>query len=261
MVFNILNGDVATLVTDIGIANTNNQPDTFNLATNGTYTISAANNGTFGGNGLPVLLLDTASALNTVTFNGNGATITRSGAASFRFFQLGQSGFNGPPVTFNNLTLSNGDPNAPGGAIAVLGGTATLSELHSLRKYGSEWQCVWWGHRRQKPVRYGPAEPVQLNPQRQQGILWRSDLRLLRHVREHQRLHSLKQYGQQIRRCDLQRSNAQHRHQHGDRKHVLWTKGRRWHTRIQRIRHLLQHDLQHQHCEIYIEYCLRRRST
>src|SRR5437899_9181705 len=83
--FNIANGDVAGLISAINTANSNNQDDTINLASNSDYVLTAPDNGS---NGLPVIGIDNA---HNLTINGNGATIRRSsasGTAEFRIFQM-----------------------------------------------------------------------------------------------------------------------------------------------------------------------------
>jgi hypothetical protein len=77
--FNVANGDVAGLIAAINAANTSPAPNTINLASGGTYTLTAVDNGV---NGLPAIT-------NPMTINGNGATIQRSSAAgtpNFRIF-------------------------------------------------------------------------------------------------------------------------------------------------------------------------------
>jgi len=118
---------VAQLIADINTANTNNEADVINLAAGSTYPLTAVNNTSARGpNGLPVLLPDNGNAL---VFNGNGATLIRAnGSPNFRFFQI-----EGGDITFNDLTLKNGNPAASlppagnGGAISQFGGTVTLN--------------------------------------------------------------------------------------------------------------------------------------
>jgi autotransporter family porin len=107
-------GDVPGLV----LAITNAAPgDTINLAAGCTYTLTTSDNpgSGSGSNGLPVIK-------KTLTIAGNGATITRSAATQFRFFEVSIGG----SLTLDQLTLSNGSPNGPpgvtrGGAIFVKG--------------------------------------------------------------------------------------------------------------------------------------------
>src|SRR5437016_690758 len=70
--FTIADGDVAALKMAIATANSNNADDTINLAANGHYMLTAADNTTNGANGLPVITSDSGHKL---TINGNGATI------------------------------------------------------------------------------------------------------------------------------------------------------------------------------------------
>ena len=126
-VFIIANGDVAALKNAIAQSNTNKDEDTINLAANGTYTLTAADNSDAdGGNGLPVMIRDFFGPSITfgLTINGNGATIQRSSAADFRIFKIDFRA----RVTINNLTISNGNANNPGGGgIYNNQGTFTLN--------------------------------------------------------------------------------------------------------------------------------------
>jgi hypothetical protein len=108
----LADGDVAGLIAAINAANTNHESDVINLAANGTYTLTAANNATNGGNGLPVVLDDVIGP--DLTIHGNGATIQRSAnAPSFRFLQVNAS------VTLDNITFKGGSSPELGGAIRV----------------------------------------------------------------------------------------------------------------------------------------------
>lgn len=119
--FTVANGDIAGLTTAITSANGNGQDDTIELATSGTYTLTARNNGL---NGLPQVTPDGGHKL---TIHGNGATIERSSAAgipAFRFLYV-QSGAN---LTLSGLILSNGGfGNFHGGAIYNDGETADVT--------------------------------------------------------------------------------------------------------------------------------------
>ena len=100
--FNIPNGDVAGLIAAINAANANPGADIINLATSGTYTLTAVDNtGYYGPTGLPVIV-------SPITINGNGATIRRTSAPStpdFRIFLVS----NGPArLTLNGLTVEGG---------------------------------------------------------------------------------------------------------------------------------------------------------
>lgn len=118
--FNIPNGDVAALKTAITTANGNEEADTINLASNGTYTLSTVDNSRFGATGLPVIDDDADGA--DVVFNGNGATLQRSdadGTPTFRLLAVGAFA----EVAFNNVKFTKGAGTAtqsvsvPGGAI------------------------------------------------------------------------------------------------------------------------------------------------
>src|SRR5262249_16268175 len=88
-VFNVMNGDVTTLIANITTANSNGEADTINLAAGGLYILSAVDNSTVGNSGLPVILADSSNAL---IINGNGATLQRDragGTPAFRFASIG----------------------------------------------------------------------------------------------------------------------------------------------------------------------------
>jgi hypothetical protein len=94
---------------------------TVTLASKCTYTLTARNNTTDGGTGLPVIK-------GNVTVQGSGATITRSTAAAtpaFRIFDVASGG----TLHLSNLTLSHGLANdgANGGGAIDAHGTLTVS--------------------------------------------------------------------------------------------------------------------------------------
>jgi hypothetical protein len=103
---------VAGLTAAITTANGTPGGGTVTLPTGCVYTLTATNNSTDGGTGLPVIT-------GKVTVQGNGATITRStasGTPAFRIFDVATAG----SLTLNSLTLSNGLANngvQGGGAI------------------------------------------------------------------------------------------------------------------------------------------------
>ena len=110
-VFNVANGDVATLIADITLANANNQADTINLAAGGTYNLTTAIVTGTGNNGLPIVTPDTANPANTLTIEGNGATIQRTGVGTLRILQI--TGV----LNLDQVTISNGIANdGQGGA-------------------------------------------------------------------------------------------------------------------------------------------------
>lgn len=96
----------AMLQTAVANANTAGG-GTLNLSSGCTYTLTAP---AVGENGLVVITAP-------IRINGNRATITRSSASAFRFFQVGASG----NLTLEALTLSNGRA-SNGGAIFVNNG-------------------------------------------------------------------------------------------------------------------------------------------
>ena len=105
-VFNIADGDVAGLVAAINTANGNGEADTINLASGGTYTLTAIDNA---GNGLPIIT-------SAITINGNGAVVGRSSAAGtpdFRVFNIATSG----EVALQDVTVAGGRLFDSGGGI------------------------------------------------------------------------------------------------------------------------------------------------
>ncbi len=132
-VFNVPAGDVATLITDINIANGNGQSNTINL-TASTYPLTQINNYWYGPDGLPAID-------SNLTIHGNGAVILRDGfAPDFRLFYV-SGGMELPPgrLTMDNVTLEGGiakggDSNLGGGGLGAGGaifnqGTLLLTGL------------------------------------------------------------------------------------------------------------------------------------
>jgi Ricin-type beta-trefoil lectin domain len=108
----------ASLVSAISTANTTAADDSLSLTSGCVYSLTAANNGTDGGNGLPVVT-------GQVSIAGNGATITRSATAAFRLFDVASGG----SLTLNGLTLSNGlaDDGTNGGGGILSHGPLTVT--------------------------------------------------------------------------------------------------------------------------------------
>jgi CSLREA domain-containing protein len=116
----IPDGDVTSLQDAITCANETTGDDTINLTSGGTYTVTSAANGS---NGLPQVGHATINE-GTLTINGNGAIITRSSAATFRFFEV----LAGANLKLDSVKLTNGGGASGGGAIDVnSGGTMTLT--------------------------------------------------------------------------------------------------------------------------------------
>ena len=135
-IYDIADGDVAGLVAAINAANTDNQPDTINLAAGGTYTFTTRADDSLGGNALPQVALDGGISSNFLTINGNGATVQRSSADGFRFMKIGPStpGGGAADVNINDLTvtgfsaLTPTDASTPaGGALFVNGANVHLT--------------------------------------------------------------------------------------------------------------------------------------
>ncbi|MEW6365301.1 MAG: choice-of-anchor Q domain-containing protein [Acidobacteriota bacterium] len=134
--FNIADGDVAGLVAAVNTANANNQPDVIHLAAGGTYTLTVIQETNDGGNGLPVIMLDTSTA-NTLTIEGHGATLMRSadgGTPSFRILKQGNGA-----LILNDLTVAGGFTPHEGGIFHLSSGITsiqrcTLTGSHSDNK-------------------------------------------------------------------------------------------------------------------------------
>jgi uncharacterized repeat protein (TIGR01451 family) len=128
--FNINDGDVAAFIAAINASNANDEPDTINLAVNGTYTFTAAVDPVFGGSALPAIVSTHSDASDVITINGNGSTLTRSTAAgtpAFRFFRVNGS-VTAATLNLNDLTVTNGDAGSNrGGAALLTGGNAAFT--------------------------------------------------------------------------------------------------------------------------------------
>src|SRR4051812_41035779 len=112
-IFNIPDGDVVALKNAMTTANGNDEADTINLALNGDYVLTTADNTLNGPNGLP-LVDDDVQGLD-LTINGNGATIRRSTAAGTPVFRILQLNFEAA-LSCDSLTIQNGlldDPTFP----------------------------------------------------------------------------------------------------------------------------------------------------
>ena len=134
-IFNIADGDVATLKAAIIISNTNGENDIINLAMSGEYVLETVDNtGGAGDNGLPVVQSDSSHSL---IVEGNSATIKRRytpAPPDFRIFMVGL----GANVTFRSLTLDGGQPDHP-----VAGAGAALFSNHATVVFES---CVLKNH-------------------------------------------------------------------------------------------------------------------
>jgi len=127
--FAVRDGDVAGLIRAITQANDENAypgPDTIDLSEEGTYTLSAVVDETFGATGLPAIT-------SQITINGSGATIKRSeaeGTPRFRILLVTDEGF----LELNHVTIVNGDisgsrfgPFGDGGGLLNTGGVVHIS--------------------------------------------------------------------------------------------------------------------------------------
>jgi CHRD domain-containing protein len=93
-----------------------------NLDSGCTYSLTSADNSTFGKTGLPVVV-------TSVTINGKGATIAGN-SSNFRIVAI--DGSSGGALTLNGVTITGGKAAGPmlagaGGGIANVGGTLTLN--------------------------------------------------------------------------------------------------------------------------------------
>ena len=122
--YTVAAGDTADLIFAINCAN-NNGPalgDEIVLG-GGVYTLTAADNLTNGGNGLPVIV-DVATG-GDLRITGSGAVIERAASGSpglFRLFEIASGG----DLSLDNLTIRNGDTADAGGGI-LNNGTLTVT--------------------------------------------------------------------------------------------------------------------------------------
>jgi hypothetical protein len=145
-------GDVASLVTDIGTANSVGGSNTIVLGAGCIYTLTGVDNNWYGPNGLPVIA-------SNLTIEGNGSTIARAAsAAKFRLLVVGADpaspstiNYSSPGagnLTVRDVTLSDGfaqggDSNGGGGGAGMGGaifnqGTVTIinSTLTANKAHG-----------------------------------------------------------------------------------------------------------------------------
>jgi hypothetical protein len=99
---NFTAASVSDLIADINAANAAGGANTIALVSGTTYNLTAADNATDGGNGLPVI-----AANDSLTILGNGDTVQRSAASgtpAFRLFDVAS----GASLALANLTLQGG---------------------------------------------------------------------------------------------------------------------------------------------------------
>lgn len=110
---------VTSLISAISTANTTPADSSITLTSGCVYTLTAANNTTDGGNGLPVIT-------GQVSIQGSGATITRSATAAFRLFDVASGG----SLALNDVMLSNGlaDDGVSGGGAIFSHGPLTVTQ-------------------------------------------------------------------------------------------------------------------------------------
>ncbi|MGH3283495.1 MAG: ricin-type beta-trefoil lectin domain protein [Streptosporangiaceae bacterium] len=115
--------DVPSLIAAISAANTTPADSSLSLSSGCVYSLTAQDNATDGGNGLPVI---TAA----VSIAGNGATITRSSGTAFRLFDVASTG----SLSLSDVTASNGLANngvSGGGAVFSRGPLSVTSTTFS----------------------------------------------------------------------------------------------------------------------------------
>jgi len=114
---NVSNGNVAGLTSAIQTLNSTGG-GTIDLASGGTYSVTAPSDWWYGPNAFPAIA-------RNITINGNGATISRaSGSPNFRFFYV-SGGFSTLPagsLTLSDLTLSGGLAQGGSGGSGMGGG-------------------------------------------------------------------------------------------------------------------------------------------
>jgi 6-phosphogluconolactonase (cycloisomerase 2 family) len=124
-VFNILDGNVSTLIASINAANdgTNNPGlDIIELAENGTYQLTSIEDATFGNSGLPAITSEIIIKGNGASILGSANNNTCDGSVGDEFRVLLVDGTNSK-LTLNNTTVSDGCVlNSSGGGIAVTSG-------------------------------------------------------------------------------------------------------------------------------------------
>jgi parallel beta-helix repeat protein len=109
---------VSDLINDINAANSGGGSNTITLAAKTNFTLTAVNNTTDGGNGLPVI-----AANDNLTIVGNGDSLQRdSKGPAFRLFDVAT----GASLTLTNLTVQNGLASGAGGGI-LNNGTLSVS--------------------------------------------------------------------------------------------------------------------------------------
>ncbi len=109
-------GGAAGLIAAINTANAAGG-GTITLAPKCTYTLTTANNDSFGGNGLPVIT-------TRITIAGAHSTIARSSTEQFRILEVDGPGGN---LTLSALTITGGDVGGPGGGMFNNAGTLRLN--------------------------------------------------------------------------------------------------------------------------------------
>jgi hypothetical protein len=109
-------GGAAGLVAAINAANAA-RGGTISLAPRCTYTLTAADNNSFGGNGLPVITAP-------IIIAGAHATIARHSAQHFRIFEVDGPGGS---LAASALTITGGDVGGPGGGVFNNAGTLRLN--------------------------------------------------------------------------------------------------------------------------------------
>ena len=127
---------VSDLINDINAANAGGGSNTIELAAKTKFTLTAVDNTTDGGNGLPVI-----AANDNLTIAGNGDSLQRnSKSPAFRLFDVAT----GASLTLTNLTVNNGLTSGAGGGI-LNNGTLSVSGCTLSGNSADSGGGIWGG--------------------------------------------------------------------------------------------------------------------
>ncbi len=115
---NLTVSSTAALIAAINQANTCPSSSTITLSPSGDFHFAAPDNGTDGGNGLPVIT-------SKITINGSGATLLPTTVLNARYFDVAAGG----NLSINNLTMQNGGVDDINGGAILNAGTVTISNV------------------------------------------------------------------------------------------------------------------------------------
>ena len=112
--FNVSAGDTQGLINAINVANTNQQDNTIELASNSTYKFTSIDNSIFGNTALPVIEANLfGGTVHTLTIEGAGASLKRTSGGQFRLLAVDTRAH----LILNDVDLIGGDSTSYGGAI------------------------------------------------------------------------------------------------------------------------------------------------